>query len=61
MGVATVMKSLEPLSHHHVILYAGDFDRLKEIYSRRKATEVIRTLVRNHIIQIEVKRREKDE
>lgn len=55
------MKSLEPLSHHHIILFEGDFDRLKEIYSRRKATEVIRTLVRNHITQLEAKRKDKDE
>lgn len=45
----------EPLSHHHILLYEGDFDRLGDIYHTKKPTVVIRDLVRKHIMLVESK------
>lgn len=55
------MKSLDKLTRHQILLYEGDFERLSEIYRRRKATEIVRTLVRNHIAAVEAKMREKED
>lgn len=54
------MKSLTKLTRHQILLYDGDFDRLSEIYHRRKATEIIRTLVRNHIAAVEARVKENE-
>lgn len=53
------MKTIDPLTRHQILLYKGDFDRLNEIYRRRKATEVVRLLVRQHLDQIDAKQKEK--
>lgn len=47
------MKSPDKLTRHQVLLYEGDFDKLSALYRRRSATEVIRTLVRNFLNDIE--------
>ena len=47
------MKSPEKLTRHQILLYEGDFDKLNDIYRRRRATEVVRLLVRRHLQAIE--------
>jgi len=42
---------MTPLTRHQVLLYKGDFAALGEFYSSKSTTEVIRELVRAHIIQ----------
>lgn len=46
---------MTPLTRHQVLLYRGDFTRLNELYSSKSATEVIRELVRKHIMQVEAR------
>ena len=48
------------LSHHHLILYQGDFERLGELYHIKKPTVVIRDLVRKHIEAVEARLQEKE-
>lgn len=47
------MKSPERLTRHQILLFEGDFAKLDELYTHRSATEVVRILVRKHIIAIE--------
>jgi len=49
------MKSAEKLTRHQILLYEGDFDKLNDIYRRRRATEVVRLLVRRHLNEIEAR------
>ncbi len=49
------MKSPEKLTRHQILLYEGDFDKLNDIYRRRRATEVVRLLVRRHLNEIEAR------
>jgi hypothetical protein len=51
---------MERLSHHHILLYHGDFDRLSEIYHIKKPTVVIRDLVRKHIEAVEARLAERE-
>lgn len=44
-----------PLTRHQILLYKGDFQRINDLYSSKSATEVIRQLVRQHIIAVEKK------
>ena len=53
------MKSPTKLTRHQILLFEGDFDRLSDIYRRRRATEVIRILVRRHLEEIDVRYRER--
>lgn len=53
------MKSPEKLTRHQILLFEGDFDRLSDIYRRRRATEVIRILVRRHLQEIDARYRER--
>ena len=50
----------EKLTHHHILLYDGDFDRLGDLYNTKKPTTVIRALVRKHIQAIETKLEKQD-
>lgn len=49
------MKIIEELQRHQILLYQGDFERLSSFYRRRKATEVIRILVRRHLEEIDAR------
>lgn len=42
---------MNPLTRHQILLYKGDFAELGEFYSTKSTTEVIRELVRAHILQ----------
>ena len=42
---------MTPLTRHQILLYKGDFAELGEFYSSKSTTEVIRELVRAHLIQ----------
>lgn len=53
------MKSPEKLTRHQVLLFEGDFDRLSDIYRRRRATEVIRLLVRRHLVEVDSRYRDR--
>lgn len=44
---------MTPLTRHQVLLYKGDFSTLNDIYSSKSATEVIRELVRAHIVAVQ--------
>lgn len=46
---------MTPLTRHQVLLYKGDFSALNDIYSSKSATEVIRELVRAHIVAVQRK------
>ena len=48
-----MMKSPEKLTRHQILLFEGDFDKLSDIYRRRRATEVVRTLVREHLRRVD--------
>lgn len=54
-----MMKSPEKLTRHQILLFEGDFDKLSDIYRRRRATEVIRTLVREHLRKVDSRYRER--
>ena len=43
----------EDLSHHHILLYKGDFAKLASFYRDRSPTDIIRTLVRRHLERLE--------
>ncbi len=46
---------MDDLTHHHLTLYAGDWERLKEIYGnnpRLPPTKVVRELVRAHLKRV---------
>jgi hypothetical protein len=53
------MKSPEKLTRHQILLFEGDFDRLSDIYRRRRATEVIRLLVRRHLMEVDSRYRDR--
>lgn len=42
---------MDPLTRHQVLLYKGDFHALGEFYTSKSTTEVIRELVREHVIK----------
>ncbi len=42
-----------PLQKVTLVLYDGDFARLRELHPRLGASKVVRTLVRKHIREIE--------
>jgi hypothetical protein len=58
-GSLIVAKSPEKLTRHQVMLFEGDLDRLSDIYRRRRATEVIRILVRRHLSEVDSRYRER--
>lgn len=43
------MRTPDELSSHHIHLFRGDFNRLRELHPYETATVVIRRLVRRHI------------
>ncbi len=43
------------MSRHLIRLWAGDMERLKEIYHTKSANSVIRDLVRAHIERVEIR------
>lgn len=43
----------DPLHRHQVLLFRGDFERLGEYYTIRSASDVIRTLVRQHLDKLD--------
>jgi hypothetical protein len=46
---------MDDLTHHHLTLYSGDWERLKEIYGnnpRLPPTKVVRELVRAHLRRV---------
>jgi hypothetical protein len=45
---------MDDLTHHHLTLYAGDWERLQEIYTnpRLTPTKVVRELVRGHLRRV---------
>lgn len=49
----------DDLTHHHILLYKGDYARLQSIYTTKKASSVIRDLVRLHCDTVETKLMEK--
>ena len=44
---------MDALVGHHLLLFKGDFNRLKILHPHESATSVIRTLVREHIRRME--------
>jgi len=54
-GADILPKTRERLTRHQILLFEGDFDRLSDIYRRRRATEVIRTLVRKHLDAVDAR------
>lgn len=49
------MSNPEVLSHHHILLYRGDFERIAELHNTKKPTTVIRDIVRRHIQAVEAR------
>ena len=49
------MDTAKKLTDHHIRLYAGDYERLGALFRERSANEVIRTLVRHYIEDVERK------
>lgn len=45
------MEPEEPLHRHNVHLFAGDYERLQNLYPDFGAAIIIRNLVRNHLQQ----------
>jgi hypothetical protein len=43
------------LKGHHIMLFRGDFDRLKDFHPELSPTIVIRNIVRDHIKRMEAK------
>lgn len=48
----------DKLKGHHILLYAGDFARLQNIYHKVSPNFVIRELVRRHLEATEAKYKE---
>ncbi len=48
------------MSRHLIRLWAGDMERLKEIYHTKSANSVIRDLVRAHIERVEIRLQERE-
>jgi hypothetical protein len=42
----------DELSGHHLLLFRGDFNRLKELHPHDSPTSVVRQLVRKHIVEM---------
>jgi len=40
------------LQKHTLLLFQGEFDKLRELHPQLPPSEVIRTLVRNHITKV---------
>ncbi len=40
------------LQKHTLLLFEGEFDLLRDLHPQLPPTEVIRTLIRNHIIKV---------
>lgn len=51
---------MDRLTRHQILLYRGDFDRLKNIYAHHSPTSIIRDLVRGHLDRVEAMNREKE-
>lgn len=49
---------MDKLTRHQILLYRGDFERLKNIYALHSPTSIIRDLVRSHLNRVEAKLRE---
>jgi hypothetical protein len=49
---------MDKLTRHQILLYRGDFERLKNIYALHSPTSIIRDLVRSHLNRVEAKNRE---
>jgi hypothetical protein len=43
----------EPLKRHQILLFDGDWERLKQIYTVKTVTSVVRELVRAHCDRVE--------
>jgi hypothetical protein len=48
-------------TRHQILLSPGQLERLNTIYQTKSASEVIRELVRQHLVQVEQKLRERKE
>jgi len=44
--------SRDDIKKHTLFLFVGDFDELRDLHSELTPSEVIRTLVRNHIVRV---------
>jgi hypothetical protein len=49
---------MDKLTRHQILLYSGDFERLKNIYANHSPTSIVRELVRAHLHRVEAKLRE---
>lgn len=43
------------LTGHHLLLFEGDFNRLRELHPHDSPTSVVRQLVREHIVRMNAK------
>ena len=48
-------KENEELTRHSLFLFAGDFDKLKELYPDVGAAFMVRRIIRQYILKIESK------
>jgi hypothetical protein len=46
---------MDKLTRHQILLYRGDFERLKNIYANHSPTSIVRELVRAHLHRVEAK------
>jgi hypothetical protein len=53
--------AMDKLTRHQILLYSGDFERLKNIYANHSPTSIVRELVRAHLHRVEAKLRETKE
>jgi hypothetical protein len=53
--------AMDKLTRHQILLYSGDFERLKNIYVNHSPTSIVRELVRAHLHRVEAKLRETKE
>jgi hypothetical protein len=50
------MPQADNLTHHHILLYKGDFIRLCQLHGDRyQGSAIVRALVRKHIEEIEAR------
>jgi hypothetical protein len=43
---------MDKLTRHQILLYRGDFERLKNIYANHSPTSIVRELVRAHLHRV---------
>lgn len=47
------MRRIDPVTGHHLLLFKGDFDRLRTFHPHDSPTSIIRQLVREHLNRME--------